>query len=131
MLNDPSGVAWFEPRARMTSKAFRYEPHRQNQLTQPHRRKHWEYYLVAEEWHRPDRNTNPQCLRNHPEKYSGSYLSRMRGSIYEEPRRIREWSLHNEVHHSTTDHLNDYENANNATSTVRSFHICDLLNVMA
>src|SRR5437588_3773288 len=52
LLNEPSDFAWFEPRARMTSKAFRYEPHRQNQLTQSHRREHWEYYLVAEEWHR-------------------------------------------------------------------------------
>src|SRR5207253_409737 len=38
LLNEPSDFAWFEPRARMTSKAFRYEPHRQNQLTQSHGR---------------------------------------------------------------------------------------------
>src|SRR5439155_12368660 len=46
-----------------------------------------------------DRNSNPQRLCNYSEKYSHSYLSRMRGSIHEKPRRIGERSLHNEVHY--------------------------------
>lgn len=51
-LNGPSGVPWLDPRARLTPKAFCYEPNRQNQLTQPERCEQRKYDVMAKEWHR-------------------------------------------------------------------------------
>src|SRR5437660_5515448 len=62
----------------MTSKAFRYEPHRENQLTQPHGREHWEYHLVVEEWHRYRRDH--QHGRDQTE--AGEYTRNQCESVY-------------------------------------------------